>query len=94
MNDYIDDKIGERGWAVADKEAATAYLKKFARELGQNLTTATTETLDDMKAIYSAMVDIHDMLQDLEKGGDMWRIEVCDMAGSGLNIIELKTEGE
>lgn len=95
MNDHIDDKIGERGWVVVDKEATTAYLKKLARQLGQNLATATTENLEeDMKAIYSAMVDIHDMLQDLKKGGEAWRIEICDMADSGLNIVELKAKGE
>ena len=92
MNDYIDDKMNYQGWAVADKDTTADYLKKLARQLGQDLAHATEAGLDDMRAIYSAMVDVHGMLQKLELGGDMWRIEICEMADSNVNITELENK--
>lgn len=92
MNDYIDDKMNYQGWAVADKDTTTDYLKSLARQLGQDLAHATEAGLDDMRAIYSALVDIHDMLQELKMGGEAWRIEICEMADSNINIIELENK--
>lgn len=90
----MDDRIATQGWAVGDSYQVGDYLRQQVHQTTTELARMATNPQaneDDMKAVYSALVDLHEMLGELPRS-EMWRISICDFANSGLNIEQLEVK--